>query len=111
MIASTVLTAIAVLALQAAEPDPQVMYAQAAGCAGSAIVAQPPREDGAGVGPAEEEILTWGMAMAEFGRQTGRTSDQIDADAEQARDFFQQLQQHNPEAFDAHRAYCRAFLP
>lgn len=93
------------------EPEPQTLYHQAVGCAASAVVdrgEQPPPETRG----MDEEILTWGLVMADFGPRAGRTVAQVDhEDVEKAHAFFTQMQTSKPASFEAHRAFCRSFLP
>ncbi|MFN3388841.1 MAG: hypothetical protein ACK40O_07890 [Allosphingosinicella sp.] len=105
----------AMLAAQAAaakgppEPVPEPFYRDAVACAASAAAEGGAEQSDA----AMEEILTWGMAAAEYGKRAGRTPAEIDAgeDVAQAQTFYGQLKAHKPAAFAAHRAYCRALLP
>lgn len=110
MIAGLFAASLATLALQDVEPNPTVWHFQAAACAGSAMLsipeALPP-----GMTEAEAEVLAWSMVMAEYGRRAGRSEEQIEADAVAAREFFAELRRRDPEAFDAHRAYCRSIFP
>ena len=98
---------------QTATPDsePHTLYHQAAACAASAVVAEEAEGPTVGRRP-NEEVFTWGMAMARFGPLAGRDVEQVDhEDFNRARLFFEQMRIAKPEAFAAHRVYCRSVLP
>jgi hypothetical protein len=110
-----VISLLAALALTqsapAPEPDPQTLYHQAVGCAASAVVAQEAERAVDDRRP-NEEVFTWGMAMAQFGPLAGRTVQQVDhEDFDRAKVFFSQMRETKPAAFAAHRSYCGSFLP
>ncbi|WP_296818997.1 hypothetical protein [Brevundimonas sp.] len=105
----------AVVAVQdAPQPDPQTWYWQAGGCAASAAIES--EHAGTALSEAERSALTaemigGGMVMAQMGPDIGRTPEQIDSqDGEAMMSFFDMMREHRREAFDAHRAYCRALL-
>ena len=101
----------ALLAQGWAEPPPGPLYREAVACAASAFAAHG-KKPGDEPGEEFEEVLTWGLVMAEFGRKAGRTSQQVDNDdLAEAQPFYEQLKAHKPKAFEAHRAYCKALLP
>ena len=91
-----------------AEPPAGPLYRESVGCAASAIAAKTKKDSPENF----DELLTWGLVMAEFGKKSGRTSDQVDhEDLEAAEPFYRQMKEHRPKAFEAHRAYCKALLP
>ena len=89
------------------EPPPELWYHQAVTCAVSLKLT-------AGKEPSPEQfadLMTWGMIMADTGRKSGRTKEQVDsADLRTAEPFYQHLRDRKPKAFAAHRAYCGALL-
>lgn len=96
-------------AVLAQEPDAQTLYHQAVGCAASADVA---RDGSQTARDLDQEILTWGLVMAGFGPQAGRSPAQVDhEDIDRARAFFVQMREARPQAFAAHRAFCQSLLP
>lgn len=103
---------------QDAMPEPWTLYHQAVACAvsaGIALESERPAVAAPGDGDLPEgvdEVLAWGMVMAWAGPQIGRTPEEIDqGDAARAEPFFREMLARRPEAFAAHRAYCRAFTP
>lgn len=106
---------IAALLAQAPAPDPPAapLYRDAVACAASTFV-ESGKTPGAkeDVGEEFDELLTWGLVMAEFGKKAGRTAAQVDKDdLDEALPFYRQMKEHRPRAFAAHRAYCKALLP
>jgi hypothetical protein len=98
-------------ALVAAEPPyappPEPWYHQAVSCAASAMADKGADPTGEQVG----ELMTWGLILAETGKKAGRTAAQVDSgDVETALSFYRRLKERKPDAFAAHRAYCRALL-
>ena len=88
------------------EPPAELWYPQAVACGASAFVAKDKVPK-----PGEiEEILTYGMIMAEVGRTLGRTPEQVEDDVKVATAFYRHLQDKKAKAFAAHRTYCRALL-
>ena len=89
------------------EPPAEIFYPQAVACAVSLKLA-------AGKEPSPEEfgdLMTWGMIMAETGRKSGRTREQVESeDPKAAEGFYLHLKEKKPAAFAAHRAYCRALF-
>ena len=89
------------------EPPPEIFYHQAVACATSLKLT-------VGKEPSSEEfadLMTWGMIMADTGRRIGRTKEQVDSgDLRIAEGFYKYLKEKKPEAFAAHRAYCRALF-
>jgi hypothetical protein len=89
------------------EPPPEIFYHQAVACATSLKLS-------AGKEPSGEEfadMMTWGMIMADTGRKIGRTKRQVDSgDLRIAEGFYKYLKEKKPEAFAAHRAYCKALF-
>lgn len=99
--------AAAVLQASAQQPDPEVLYQQALGCAASASLAM---EEASGEQASElmAEALAWGMILSDVGPRAGRTAEQVDTtDGEAAIGFFQEMRRARPGAFAAHRMYCR----
>ena len=91
-----------------AEPPAEPLYREAVACVASASAERGDRQPGEDM----DEILTWGLVMAEFGKKAGRTAEQVDReDIEKAEPFYRQMKAHKPKAFAAHRAYCKALLP
>jgi hypothetical protein len=88
------------------EPPPAVFYPQAVGCAASAYVAKGKEPTG---GQAAD-LLTWGMIIADTGRRSGRTAQQVETESKAALPFFRYLKENKPAAFAAHLAYCRAMF-
>ena len=89
------------------EPPPELFYHQAVSCAASLklSVGKEPR------GEEFADLMTWGMIMADTGRKIGRTREQVDSgDLRIAEGFYKYLKEKKPEAFAAHRAYCRALF-
>ena len=90
------------------EPPPEVFYPQAVACASSLKMEIGKRK------PSSQEfadLMTWGMIMADTGRKIGRTKQQVDSgDLRAAEGFYAYLKEKKPEAFAAHRAYCRALF-
>ena len=98
----------ALLAQGWAEPPAEPLYRDAVACAASAMIVAGDKK------PPEnfDELLTWGLVMAEFGKKAGRTAEQVDKeDLDKAEPFYRQMKEHKPTAFEAHRAYCKALLP
>ena len=107
----SILIVAALLAQGAPEPPAAPLYREAVACAASAF-AERGKKPGDDPGEGFDEILTWGLVMAEFGKKAGRTVQQVDNDdLAEAQPFYEQLKAHKPKAFDAHRAYCKALLP
>jgi hypothetical protein len=105
------LVALSLAQAAASDPEPHTLYHQAAARAASSVVAQE-TEGLADDRRLNEEAFTWGMAMAEFGPLAGRTVEQVDhEDFDRAKLFFEQMRVAKPEAFAAHRVYCRGLLP
>jgi hypothetical protein len=90
--------------------DPTVWYFQSAACAGSATLLIPERLP-ASFTPAEIEVSDWERVLAEYGPGAGRSEQQIEDDRIAARDVFAELRDRDPEAFEAHREYCRLIRP
>ena len=88
------------------EPPAETWYPQAVGCAASAMVAKGRTPTGDQIG----EIMTFGMIVADVGRKSGRTKEQVETDVKVADSFYRHLKQKKPKAFAAHRAYCSALL-
>jgi hypothetical protein len=89
------------------EPPPALWYQQAVACAASGKVAGGKAPDSETFG----EMMTWGMIMADSGRKSGRTREQVDSgDLDAAYPFYVRLSAKKPKAFAAHRAYCQALL-
>lgn len=98
----------ALLAQGWADPPAGPLYREAVACVASASVAKKKKDSTDNF----DEILTWGLVMAEFGKKAGRTAAQVDRDdLEAAEPFYRLMKEHRPKAFDAHRAYCKALLP
>ena len=96
---------------QTPRPDPTVWYQQATACMGSALAAGP-REGEPPSDTFNEDALVWGLVMNSVGPAAGRpTEAEQAADAESAEAFFRQVRELKPEAFEAHRAWCRAIRP
>lgn len=110
MIAELLTIVAMVSASQDAETDPAVWYFQSAACAGSAMLMIPERLP-AGFTPAEIEVNDWESVLAEYGPGAGRSEQQIEDDRVAARDVFAELRDRDPEAFEAHREYCRLIRP
>lgn len=102
-------------------PEPYTLYHEAVACAVSASIEMEASEPEDGSAPTDEavlawpeltgEILTWGLVMAHTGPLAGRTPEQVDeTDAVRAEAFFLEMRERKPEAFAAHRTYCKAFL-
>ena len=89
------------------EPPPAIFYHQAVACAASLKLQ-------AGKEPSPEQfanLMTWGLIMADTGRKSGRTKEQVDSgDLRAAEPFYRYLREKKPPAFAAHRAYCDALL-
>ena len=102
------LLAIAILAAAEPpyEPPPETWYPQAVACGASALAAKD-KEPTAGL---IAEILTFGMIIADVGRKSGRTKEQVESDVKVADSFYRHLKAKKPKAFAAHRAYCGALL-
>jgi hypothetical protein len=88
------------------EPPPAVFYPQAVGCAASAHVAKGKKPTG---GQAAD-LMTWGMIIADTGRRSGRTAEQVESESKAAIPYFRYLKEKKPPAFAAHLAYCRAIF-
>ena len=88
-------------------PPPELWYHQAVACAASAMVDKGAAPTGDQVG----ELMTWGLILADEAPRAGRTRAQADSgDLERAEAFYRRLKDRKPEAFAAHRAYCRAVI-
>jgi hypothetical protein len=89
------------------EPPPELFYHQAVSCAiliKLEVAKEPTPEQFA-------DMMTWGMIMADTGRKSGRTKEQVDSgDLRVAEGFYKQLRKMNPKAYAAQRAYCRAIF-
>lgn len=88
------------------EPPPAVFYPQAVGCAASTYVAkgkEPTAEQAA-------DLMTWGMVIADMGRKSGRTAQQVERESKAALPYFRYLKEKKPAAFAAHLAYCRGIF-
>ena len=88
------------------EPPPAVFYPQAVGCAASAYVAK-------GKEPSSEQVadlMTWGLIVADTGRKSGRTAEQVERETKAAMPYFRYLKEKKPPAFAAHLAYCRGIF-
>ena len=88
------------------EPPPAVFYPQAVGCAASLYVSKGKEPS---MGQAAD-LMTWGMIIADTGRKSGRTAEQVQSESEAALPFFRYLKDKKPKAFAAHLAYCRAIF-
>jgi hypothetical protein len=88
------------------EPPPETWYPQAVACAASAMVAKGRSPTGDQIG----EIMTFGMIVADVGRKSGRTKEQVESDVKVADSFYRHLKDRKPKAFAAHRSYCGALL-
>ena len=96
---------------QTPQPDPAVWYRQATACMGSALAAGP-REGEPLPDTFDEDALVWGLVMNSVGPSAGRPTEADQAaDADAAEAFFRQVRELRPEAFEAHRAWCRAIRP
>ncbi len=89
------------------EPPPEVFYHQAVACATSLKLSVSKEPSGEEFG----DLMTWGMIMADTGRKIGRTKEQVDStDLRIAEGFYKYLKEKKPEAFAAHRAYCKGLF-
>ena len=88
------------------EPPPETWYPQAVACGASALVAK----DKVPLPGQIAEIVTFGMIIADVGRKSGRTKEQVESDVKVADSFYRHLRSKKPRAFAAHRAYCGALL-